>query len=112
MSNLAEILTHEESTHKYWRYVFSEAFYQLQQLKEKSTGNRFKLVHAAEEAKVEYHNMKRIFAGSGHAEIAHSFMGYFYMEGIDIQQIRYSQCIVSVAYMDHLTHIANAEKAS
>lgn len=90
--------------------MFSEAFYQLQQLKKKPTSNRFKLVHAAEEVKVEYHRMKRIFAGSGHAEISHNFMGYFNMEGIDIQPIRYSQCIVSVAYMDHLTHIANTEK--
>lgn len=112
MSHLVEILTHEESAQNYWRYVFSEAFYQLQQTREKATGNRFKLAHAAEEAKVEYHNMKRIFAGTGHAEIVHCFMGYFYMQGVDIQQIRYSSCIVTIAYMSHLAIIANAELAS
>lgn len=101
---IRNILGVEETANYYWKVVYTTAF---QELKAKTKDSKYSLRNAATDANVPYHNMKKLFSGKGNNEISYRFMLFFYLNGIDIQEIRLRKEIISEAYNNYLNYLRN-----
>jgi hypothetical protein len=85
---LERIFKFEESAINYWNLVWSTAFTALAEKRRQDSTKKFTLSKAANEAKVPYYNVKTIHDGQGEVKYTYQFMLYYYINGIDIQEIR------------------------
>lgn len=107
LEKLGEILQVEASAEYYWRMVFTSTFYlyrsrkQTQLLAGQPTPVKvpnITLRNLAQDARMEYFNLKNLFFGRGTARNVFHLLRFLYGQSIDFNQVQYNESIIDRAY--------------
>ncbi len=108
LAKLVEIVQEDASSEYYWRMVFTYTFYLYRSRKQMQAvaGQSLpptklptvSLSDMAEDAKMEYFNLKNLFFGRGTARNVFCFLRFLYSQSIDFNQVQYNENIIDRAY--------------
>lgn len=105
LDKIREIVQEEAASEYYWRLVFTATFHlyrSRKQMEAMAAGNT-KPPHIlpsdmAEEAGMEYFNLKNLFSGRGTAKNVFCFLRFLHGRSIDFNQVQYNESIIDRAY--------------
>lgn len=105
LAKLREVVHHDTANEYYWRLVFTATFHLYRTRKQLAamTAGATKLPSVlpsdmAEDAGMEYFNLKNLFSGRGTAKNVFCFMRFLYEQSIDFNQVQYNEHIIERAY--------------
>lgn len=102
---LREIVQEEAASEYYWRLVFTATFHLYRSRKQMAVmavGAKkppsILPSDMAEDAGMEYFNLKNLFSGRGTAKNVFCLLRFLYEQGIDFDQVQYNENIIDRAY--------------
>lgn len=105
LNKVREIVQQEAASEYYWRLVFTAIFHLYRSRKQMAAmaagASKPPSVlpsDMAEDAGMEYFNLKNLFFGRGTAKNVFSFLRFLYEQSIDFNQVQYNEHIIDRAY--------------
>lgn len=105
LAKIREIVHHQAANEYYWRLVFTATFHLYRSRKQMAVmaAGATKIPSVlpsdmAEDAGMEYFNLKNLFSGRGTAKNVFCFLRFLYEQSIDFNQVQYNENIIDRAY--------------
>jgi hypothetical protein len=105
LAKIREIVHHDTANEYYWRLVFTATFHLYRSRKQMAAmaAGATKIPSIlpsdmAEDAGMEYFNLKNLFSGRGTAKNVFCFLRFLYEQSIDFNQVQYNENIIDRAY--------------
>ncbi len=105
LAKIREIVHHETANEYYWRLVFTATFHLYRSRKQMvaMAAGATKIPSVlpsdmAEDAGMEYFNLKNLFSGRGTAKNVFCFLRFLHEQSIDFNQVQYNENIIDRAY--------------
>jgi len=105
LAKIREIVQHDAANEYYWRLVFTATFHLYRSRKQMAAMAAGAIKppsvlpsDMAEEAGMEYFNLKNLFSGRGTAKNVFCFLRFLYEQSIDFNQVQYNENIIDRAY--------------
>ena len=105
MAKIREIVQEESAAEYYWRLVFTATFHLYRSRKHMAAmaagatkPPSILPSDMAEDAGMEYFNLKNLFSGRGTAKNVFCLLRFLYEQSIDFNQVQYNESIIDRAY--------------
>ncbi|WP_375448460.1 hypothetical protein [uncultured Fibrella sp.] len=105
MTKLREVVKEEAACEYYWRLVFTAVFHLYRSRKQTAamaagaaSPPSILPSDLAEEAGMEYFNLRNLFSGRGTAKNVFCLLRFLYEQAIDFNQVQYNENIIDRAY--------------